>query len=158
MRSMVERANPSASLAASLGQARRRWRLRHLAAGAVIVVAALGVTVWGAAVVMERLRFSAESVVLGRIILGLVTAVVGVRWILYPLLRRITDDRLALYLEEKVPSLDGAVLSAVEVQRMPVQSESRSPLLERGLLTDAVRRMERAPEIPALERLRWPSR
>ncbi|MBL8959659.1 MAG: hypothetical protein JNJ98_07400, partial [Gemmatimonadetes bacterium] len=149
---MVERTNPSASLALSLGQARRRWRLRHLAAGAVIVVAALGVTVWGAAAVMERLRFNAESVVLGRIILGLVAAVVGVRWILYPLLRRITDDRLALYLEEKVPSLDGAVLSAVEVQRMPTQSEARSPLLERGLLTDAVRRLERAPEIPVLER------
>jgi hypothetical protein len=136
----------------ALANVRRRWRLRHLAVGAAIAVAALAVTMWGAAVVMERLRFSAESILWARIILGLVLAVVGVRWLLYPLVRRISDDRLALYLEERVPSLDGAVISAVEMQRSQLPAEARSPLLERGLVVDAVRRMERAVEVPQLER------
>ncbi len=152
MRSLTERANAVTALSMALANVRRRWRLRHLAVGAAIAIATLAVTMWGAAAVMERLRFSAESILWARIILGLVLAVVGVRWLLYPLVRNLPDDRLALYLEERVPSLDGAVISAVEVQQRPLPEEARSPLLERGLVADAVRRMERAVEVPRLER------
>lgn len=152
MSRVAERTDPLMALGAALGQARRRWRMRHVAAGAAVVAGTLGVSMWIATAVMESMRFTPESIVAARWALGAVTTVVALWGLVLPLVRRVSDDRLALYLEERVPSLDGAVLSAVEVQRQPADSMARSPLLERGLVADAVRRLERAPEVARIER------
>ncbi|MBI3789725.1 MAG: DUF4175 family protein [Gemmatimonadetes bacterium] len=138
-------------LAPALALARRRWRLRHLAAGAAITVGAAALVVLLASWALESLHFTAEAVTTARVILAVVTLVVAGRFVAWPLLRRLSDERLALYLEEKVPALEGAVLTAVAM-RAPAAAQAHSPLLARGLETDAVRRLARQAEVPALER------
>ena len=94
---------------------------------------------------------------------GLDPAVQGPRWrwwsrssaylcVVRPLLRSVTDEQVALYLEEHEPSLEAAIISAVEAERpgRPAQS----PALVRKLVQNAVekvraledgRRVERNP-------------
>ncbi|MDZ7630825.1 MAG: hypothetical protein U5K74_05560 [Gemmatimonadaceae bacterium] len=120
------------SLAPLLAGARRRWRLRHLAVGAAITVVAVVVVLLSASFALEAARFSSDAITVARIVLALVTAVTVGRWIAWPLVRRLPDDRLALYLEERVPQLGGAVLTAVTLR--PQADSGHSAMLERGLL------------------------
>src|SRR5690606_39306849 len=119
-------------LADALAGLRRRWRWRHAAAGAALTLGVLLLAFWLAAMALQAARFSAGSISLARWLLGVLVAGVAGRWIVYPLVRRIPDARLALYLEERVPELGGAVLSAVEVAQSPAPDEGRSALLTRG--------------------------
>ena len=57
-----------------------------------------------------------------------------------PLLRRASDEHIALYLEEHEPSLDAAVLSAVEHGKLTQDTPDRSPLLARRLIESAIER------------------
>jgi hypothetical protein len=109
------------------------------------------VAFWGAAVALQAARFSPASVSVARWLLALVALGVGGRWLVYPLVRRVPDRRLALYVEERVPELDGAVLSAVEVAETQAPDEARSALLTRGLFDDAARRLTRLPSVVRLE-------
>ena len=54
-------------------------------------------------------------------------------------------------MEERVPELDGAVRSAVEVAETQAPDEARSALLTRGLFDDAARRLTRLPSVVRLE-------
>ncbi|HSR42318.1 MAG TPA: DUF4175 family protein, partial [Longimicrobiales bacterium] len=112
---------------------RRRWRVRvGLRAGATIVgalVAATILTAWG----LELFRFSPGAVTGFRVAAYLAVAAITVRALL-PLLRRAGDEEVALYLEEHEPSLEAAVLTAVEAG-----DGRRSPLVER-LVADALAR------------------
>ncbi len=154
MASVAERtvADSPNVLALQLVRARRRWRTRHAIVGAAITLATLLVALWVAAVVLEQVRFTPASIRAARWSVALVTALAAVRWLIWPLLRSVSDARLALYLEERIPSLGGAVLSAVEVDRAHATEETRSPLLMRGLIADAARRLSHAAAVPALER------
>ena len=147
----MPRIAPAEALVSAMSHARRRWRLRHLAVGAAVTLAAVAVAVGAASFALEAWRFSPDAVRWGRIVLGLVTVVVIVRFVAWPLMRRLPDDRLALYLEERVPALEGAVLSAVSVRGTAARM-AHSPLLEQGLTADAARRLAHAGEVPTLER------
>jgi membrane protein implicated in regulation of membrane protease activity len=63
---------------------------------------------------LEILRFRPSAIIGFRI--GLFAALVAlVAWFLIrPLRRRVTDEQVALYLEEHEPSLQSAILSAVD--------------------------------------------
>ncbi len=138
------------SLAPLLGSARRRWRLRHLAVGVAITVSAVVVVVTLASTALEAARFTANAIIVARVLLTLVTALVVGRWVAWPLLRRLPDDRLALYLEERVPQLSGAVLTAVTLS---LQADSgHSPTLARALVADATQRLGASAAVPRLER------
>jgi hypothetical protein len=151
MATLIGRQDAPATLAAALTGIRRRWRTRHVAVGLAIAVGVVAVATWIAALVMESLRFSVESVQMARWGVGLATGLVCARWILYPLFRRVGDAPLALYVEERVPELDGALISAVEVQQRPADEAARSPLLVQGLIGDAVRRVRQSPRVEGLE-------
>ena len=144
------RLHASASLTTLLQRARRRWRLRHLAVGTAVTVAAVILVLAAGSFALEAARFSAAAITAARVVLGFVTAIFVGRWIAWPLVRRLPDDRLALYLEERVPQLGGAVLTAVTLRR---QAETgHSAMLERGLVADATRRLGSTPAVPVLER------
>jgi len=144
------RVHAPASLTTLLHRARRRWRLRHLAVGVAVTVAAVMLVIATGSLALEAARFSAGAITAARVVLGIVTAVVVGRWIAWPLVRRLPDDRLALYLEERVPQLGGAVLTAVALR---CQADSgHSAMLERGLVADATRRLGTTPAVPLLER------
>ena len=93
---------------------RRRWRTRIAVRGMAIVLgaslAAFLISVYG----LELLRFSAPAVVSLRILLWLAVSGLVARFLAWPLARRVSDEQAALYLEENEPSLETALLSALE--------------------------------------------
>lgn len=117
-------------------QVRRRWRLKLALRGLVVLgVAALLagiISVWG----MERFAFSAGAVTGFRVFVWLVVVAVGGWFLFRPLLRRVPDDRVALYLEEHEPSLEAAILSALAVG--DGDGPGQSPSLVAGLVESAV--------------------
>ena len=119
---------------------RNRWRLRVAVRGvSVLVAAALG-TLLASSYGLELFRFSPASIVGFRIVTYLV--LLGAGWWLFvrPVARRVSDERVALYLEEHEPSLQAVVLSAVEESRKGERAARRdhSPLIVRRLIESAV--------------------
>ena len=133
---------------------RTRWRwkvvLRSLA---VLVGAAVG-TLLVAAYGLEQFRFSPPAIVVARVATYLVLAVLGWFFFVRPLARRVTDQQVALYVEEHEPSLQALLLSAVEAgdgaNRGASAGESE-PLLRR-LVESAVARCQEARFGQGLER------
>ena len=108
---------------------RRRWRLKLILRGLALTVAGALVTFLVSASSLEFLRFQPEAVTAFRIVLWLIVGCFLVRWVVWPLLRPISDERVALYLEENEPSLQARVLAAVESAGKADELE-RSPLLQ----------------------------
>ena len=109
--------------------------------GLGVVLALTVATLWIAAMAMERAGFSEASITWARVVVSLVTIAVGLRWIAWPIVRRLADGRVALYAEERIPSLDGALMSAVEATSETALPEYRGSGLTHGLVDDAVRRL-----------------
>src|SRR5580698_7435862 len=114
---MASTLEPSGSwnvLSGVIREVRNRWRLRLALHGLAIVLGAVLAIVLVGAWVMNLFRFN-PSVVAGVRVVAYVTFVGVVVWyVVFPLRRRASDTRVALYLEEREPSLDTIVLSAVE--------------------------------------------
>lgn len=117
-------------------QVRRRWRLKIALRGAAITVAvafvAFLLSAWG----MDRLAFSPGAVVAFRLGVYALLLFLVVRFLILPLARRVSDERVALYLEEHEPSLQAAILSALEVGRpaADAQGEPAGAALSPGLI------------------------
>jgi hypothetical protein len=157
MASLVERTVSTDRVAGIIQLVRRRWRLRHVLAGLGVVLALGFAVLWLAAMAMERAGFSEASITWARLAVFVVTVAVGLRWIAWPIARRLSDGRVALYAEERIPSLDGALMSAVEATSDNVPAEWRGSSLTNGLVDDAVRRLRPhgngiAVEAPAIRR------
>jgi hypothetical protein len=107
-----------------IAEVRRRWRFKLALRGIVRVLAILLAFFLVAATLMQWDRFSPVSIVLARVSLVL-TVLAAVYWFLIrPLRQRVTDEQVALYLEEHEPSLQATLLSAVESSRAGNPSES----------------------------------
>lgn len=145
-------AAPSAeALVAVIRGVRRRWRLRTALWGAALALAVAIPIVLGAAFAMDQLRFASWAVWTFRAAAygGLVVAV---WWLLIrPLRVRVSDEQVALYLEEHYPQLDGVLVSAVEIGR--ARAEVDGPMVER-LIADAVRHCDAVDQGRAIERPR----
>src|SRR6187401_2377871 len=157
MASLVERTVSTDRVASIIQLVRRRWRLRHVLAGLGVVLALGFAVLWLAAMAMERAGFSEASITWARLAVFVVTVAVGLRWIAWPIARRLSDGRVALYAEERIPSLDGALMSAVEATSDNVPAEWRGSSLTNGLVDDAVRRLRPhgngiAVEAPSIRR------
>ncbi len=143
-------------LAAVVRAVRRRWRLRRVLRGGTWFLLAVGAVVLAAAAVMDAWRF-AEPVVTGvraasyTILVVALCAFVGV-----PLLRRVSDGRIALYAEEQMPALGMALATAVDVAAADEERPGNG--LRDGLLHRAVavgRAHVSAMERHALRRALW---
>lgn len=96
---------------------RRRWRLKLGLRGAAVVLVA-GLLVFGvAAFAMDHFRYEPWAVTSFRLFAYLALLALATRFLVLPLWGRVSDERVALYLEENEPSLQTAVLSAVGVAR-----------------------------------------
>jgi len=95
-------------------QIRKRWRLKLAIRGAAFVVAggvfALLVSAYG----LERLKFSPGSIIAFRVGMIMIAGALAGYFFVLPQWRRVTDEQVALYLEECEPSLESAILSAIE--------------------------------------------
>ena len=157
-----DRSPRSDDLQSAIRAVRRRWRLRVALHGAAIAIAvALALLVAGA-LGIERFRYDPAAIIAARILVAL-AVVVAVAWLLArPLMRRLPDDQVALYLEENEPSLEMAVLSAVEHRAGRVDSGARGSALgtqleksarDRTRAVEGGTRVERVPMRRALATL-----
>jgi hypothetical protein len=144
-------ASPS-TLAQVIQDVRARWRLKLIVRGVARSVAVAVALFLVAAYGLEWAKFSPSSIISARV--GLAIAVVAsvIYFLIRPLRRRVTDDQVAMYLEEHEPSLQTTLVSAVEASRGG--NESTSAALVRRLVeqaieacatTGAVRRVEETP-------------
>ena len=133
---------------------RNRWRLRIAMRGvAILAGAGLGaflVSSYG----LEVFKFSAGSVIAFRVLTYLMLAGLTYWYLIRPLARPIPDEQVALYLEEHDPTLQAAVLSALEEAKRGEQSDSEnySPALVEKLIQSAVERCRGLDMGSAVER------
>jgi hypothetical protein len=107
----------AAELRAVIGDVRRRWRLRRLVGGLAIAAGAGFLVFFVSAFGIDRLRFDPGVVALFRGLLWTVVAGLFAWFVARPLLKRVSDEQVALYLEEHEPSLRAAFVAAVEAER-----------------------------------------
>ncbi|PYR75251.1 MAG: hypothetical protein DMF87_20890, partial [Acidobacteria bacterium] len=131
---------------------RARWRARLAVKGAVrAFVVNVGVF-FALAYLMQWSRFTPASILFARLVLA-ASIVFSVYFLLVkPLRRKVTDDQVALYLEEKEPSLQTMLISAVESSREGRHWESSALVeklvaqaIEKCCEADAPRRAEHGP-------------
>ena len=128
-------------LGSVLRDVRMRWRLKLALRGLIWVVAAAALSLLIASLGMERLGFTPQSIVVARAVAYVaILAAAGV-FLLRPLVRRVPDRRVALYLEEHEPTLDAAVVSAVEQSEPTVVRAVQSEALAKGVVASAVTRL-----------------
>ncbi|HIF08013.1 MAG TPA: hypothetical protein EYQ64_14070, partial [Gemmatimonadetes bacterium] len=118
---------------------RRRWRARIALKGMAIVfgagLLAFLLSVYG----LEVARFSATSVLWFRGILWAVMGGLLIRFLVWPLTRRVSDEQAALYLEEHEPSLEASVLAAIDTTS---GLDHTSEALERKVIENDLERAE----------------
>ena len=122
---------------------RNRWRLRVALRGvAVLVAAALG-TLIISSYGLELFKFSPGAIVTFRILAYLTFLGFGWWFFIRPVSRRISDERVALYLEEHEPSLQATVLSAVDESKKGDRDArpDHSPELVHRLIESAVEKI-----------------
>ena len=124
---------PANQLLESLAALRRQWRQRVILESAVwIALAALLAVVAG--LLITTLFGATSSSVMFMRGLGYVLIVVAiVRVLVRPLIRRASNERFALYVEERAPELRQALLSAVHELQVP-EAERASPSLTTRLI------------------------
>ena len=140
---MTQHADSRAELIAIIQDVRRRWRMKLALRGAALAAgcgaAALVLSAWG----LQWMRFTPESILGFRIAIALVAGCVGYVFLVRPLMRSVSDEQVALYLEEHEPSLEAAIISAVEAQQGSGQA-AQSPALVRKLVENAAEKCARS--------------
>src|SRR5687768_7989396 len=134
---------------------RRRWRVKLAIRGALTVLG-IGLLVFlASASALQAARFTPEAIQTARIVLAL--AIAGLLGVFFvrPLMRRVSDEQVAMYLEEHEPSLQASIISAIDASRTAVgDDEAHSRALVQKLVESAVqksqevehgRRVERTP-------------
>ncbi|HKJ02261.1 MAG TPA: DUF4175 family protein, partial [Longimicrobiales bacterium] len=119
---------------ALVARIRRRWRLRVALQGAAQAAVLTLAVLFLSSLALERLRFAPEAVVWLRALSWGTLALSTLVFVLRPLLRRVNERQVALYLEEHEPTLDHAVVSALEA----ADDASASPALSRRLARSAL--------------------
>jgi len=120
---------------------RRRWRLKVALRGAAIVLAASLATIAVSALALDHFRYEPWAVASFRVFAWVTLAALTARFLVLPLWGRVSEERVALYVEEHEPSLQAAVLSAIEVGgEAPREDVSRA--LAKRLVEDAVEKCQ----------------
>jgi hypothetical protein len=134
-----EASDPRAALLDVIRQVRKRWRVKLAVRGAVGFIAATTVALIASAYALETLRFSAGAILTFRIVLLAVAAACAAWFLARPLMRKVSDDQVALYLEEHEPSLEAMIVTAMDAERAG-RAHEMSPALVRKLVEAAVER------------------
>ncbi|MEQ9398861.1 MAG: DUF4175 family protein [Longimicrobiales bacterium] len=133
---MTESAQNERRILDVVRRVRRRWRLRVVLHGLAWTGGLTLAVLLLSAMALERLRFAPEAVVWLRWLTWGTAGASALWFLVRPLARRPSDEQVALYLEEHEPSLDLAVVTALEAARR----QDLSPALTRGLVEKALER------------------
>lgn len=131
---------------------RAGWRRKLLVRGLLRVLIAGALILIGASVALEALRFTPASILTFRLVTLAGIVAVAYWWIVRPYRARVSDEQVALYLEEHEPSLNNLLVSAMTAQRRGNPDE-HSPALVAKLVDEAVRRCQ---EVEAGRRIEQP--
>src|SRR5258707_1027782 len=131
---------------------RTRWRMKLALRGAVVVVAGTVLALMLSASGLESFRFSAASIIAFRFVAVAVFVGLLCYGLIWPLRRRVTDAQVAMYLEESDPTLEAAIISAVEAAAHDSDTSPHSPHLVNKLVEQAVDRCEALDQGRAAER------
>lgn len=124
----------------AIRHARWRWVARTLVGGLGIVAATAVVLALVTGLVVDHFRFAAAAVTGARLLGYVLLGALVVRFVILPLRKRLSEARVALYLEEREPSLDSSVVSAVEFAGEPEVGGSSPAFVER-VVQSAVERL-----------------
>src|SRR3954447_15185187 len=141
-------------LVAVIRRVRNRWRLKLALRGAVLVVAGPLLALLLSASSLAALRFSPTAITAFRVVALVVFAGLVFIGLVLPLRRRVTDGQVALYLEEKDPTLESAILSAIDAsgQRASEDPNGPSPHLIDKLVDQAIEKCRALEDGVAIER------
>jgi hypothetical protein len=115
---------------------RNRWRLKLAARGAVVVVAGTLLALLLSAGGLESFRFAPGAIIAFRI-LAMVVFLALVGWaFVRPIRKQVSDAQVAMYLEECDPTLEAAIISAVEASTSA--NAAHSPRLVEKLVEQAI--------------------
>jgi len=117
-----------------IASVRRRWRLRILLRGLALAASVSAAVLFLSSMALEPLRFDPEAIVWLRVLTWGTAFVSLVAFVVRPLSRGVTDQQVALYLEEHEPTLDHVVVSALD------RGEDGDQGLPRRLVETAVER------------------
>ncbi|MEI6243696.1 MAG: DUF4175 family protein, partial [Acidobacteriota bacterium] len=119
---------------------RKRWRTKLALRGGPFVLAGIVLTLVLASSGLQALAFAPKAILGFRILVfAAIIALVAV-WLFRPLRRSVTDDQVALYIEEQDPSLKEELISAVEMSSESARAgkpEVSQALLDR-VVKDAI--------------------
>ena len=133
---------------------RNRWRLKLALRGVVIVVGGTLLALFLSASSLEALRFSPAAIISFRLIAFGIFGALAYVGLFRPLQRRVTDSQVAMYLEECDPTLQAAILSAIESSSAldnPTETGPSPRLVER-LVEQAIERCRAIENGMAIER------
>src|SRR5690349_9129439 len=137
-------------LLAIIRTVRRRWRVKLAVRGAAMTAAAgaaaLILAAWG----LQWMRFTPQSILLFRILIAAFFGVIAYALLARPLMRRVSDEQVALYLEEHEPSIQAAIISAIEAEGTGLSQQS--PALVRRLIEHAIERSRAVDDGQRVER------
>src|SRR3954467_8026840 len=139
-----------AELVEIIRRVRNRWRVRLALRGAVVVLTGIVLTLFLSASSLEHLRFTPASIIAFRLVAIGVFAALVIAGLLKPLMRQVSDAQVALYLEECDPTLETALLSAIEAATSA--SAAHSPHLVERLVQEAVEKCRAADHARVIER------
>ena len=118
---------------------RRRWRTKLALRGALIVLAGAVVTLVLASSGLQAFAFAPGAVIGFRIAVFAAFAVLIGVWLFRPLRRKVTDEQVALYIEEQDPTLREELVSAIEMSSaIQADGSSVSRALVDRLVRDAI--------------------
>src|SRR5687767_10188191 len=84
---------------------RKRWRLKLALRGTAFVVGGFVLTLLLSSYALESLKFSPGSIIAFRFGMVMVLGALAAYFFVLPQWRRVTDEQVAMYLEECEPSL-----------------------------------------------------
>jgi hypothetical protein len=146
----------TAQLTSALHTVRRRWRFAVALRGLIVVIGASLLVFVAVALVMDAVRYAPSAVIAARVLVWAAVVALAARFLAIPLIRHIPDDRVALYMEEREPTLDAAVVTAVQLGQIkpsPV-TPAHSSALGKRLIASAAERVHRLDDGRRIERPR----
>ena len=129
-----------AQLERRLARVRLRWRLTASLRGALLVITeALGM--FCVFLLADWIyKFAGQTRLILLLASSAVLAVLAARHCLWPMLRRLPDEQIALFIEERAPDVEGAAINALECGK--AQKGGLSAFIAGFLVDDAGERHE----------------
>ena len=136
----------------AIRQIRRRWRVKLALRGLALLAGFTAAALVGAAFGLESWRFSPGSIVTFRVLLSVAFAALVGLLLIRPMLRRVSDQQVALYLEEHEPSLQAEIISAIEADAASRQPGAEPSALVRRLVESAAHKVRQLDAGRGVER------